>query len=329
MGTDAPIRWGILGTGTIAAAFAEALATLPGAALAAVGSRARETADAFADRFGIPRRHATYAALAADPEIDVVYVATPHALHHANAVQCLEAGKAVLCEKPLAVNAREARAMVDCARRRGLFLMEALWTRFLPAVRAVLSDVAAGAIGAPRLVAADFGFRSDPEPGGILHDPALGGGALLDVGVYPVALASWVLGRPDRVTALAHLGPGGVDEVSAVLLGFPGGATAVLHAAISVETPQEALIAGTDGLIRLHAPWWRATRATRTRPGAPDATIDLPFPGNGYQLEAAEVMRCLRAGERESPTLPLDGTVAVMETLDAVRERIGLRYPMD
>jgi len=324
-----PIRWGILGTGTIASTFAEALLSLPDAALAAVGSRREESARAFADRFGIPRRHASYESLAADPEVDVVYVATPHALHRANTIACLEAGKAVLCEKPFALNAREARDMVACARSRGLFLMEALWTRFLPALRAVGRDIAAGAIGVPTLVTADFGFHAEPEAGSILYDPAMGGGALLDVGVYPVALASWILGRPDRVSALARLGHGGVDEVTAVTLGFPGGALAQVHAAIRLGTPQEAVIAGTEGSLRIHTPWWRGVRVTRSRSDAPDVTTEHPFPGNGYQLEAAEVMRCLRAGLRESPVLPLDGTVAVMETLDLVRERIGLRYPAD
>jgi predicted dehydrogenase len=323
-----PLRWGIIGTGGMAAAFAEDLARLGGdAALVAVGSRARETAGAFADRFAIPRRHASAAALAADPEVDVAYVATPHALHREHSLLCLEAGKPVLCEKPFALSAREAREMVACARRRGLFLMEALWTRTLPAVREALALLAAGAIGAPRLCSADFGFHDEPRPGSILYERALGGGALLDVGVYPVALASWVLGRPERVEALARIGAGGVDEVTAAVLGYPGGALALLHAAIRLETPQEAVIAGDAGTLRLHAPWWKATRLTLARPGAADVTSEHPYPGAGFHLEAAEVARCLRAGLLESPLLPLDGTVAVMDTLDEIRARIGLRYP--
>ena len=322
----APVRWGILGTGTIAAAFAEALALLPDARLVAVGSRAAASAEAFGARFSIPRRHASYEALAADPDVDVVHVATPNGLHRGHALLCLEAGKAVLCEKPLAVTAREAADMVGCARRRGLFLMEAMWTRFLPVVREVRERVAAGAIGRPLMLAADFGFAADSDAG-ILFDPALGGGALLDVGVYGVSLSSWLLGRPDRIAALATLGPSGVDETIAATLGFPGGALASIEASICAETAQEATVTGTAGRIRLHAPWWRASRATLVRAGRADEEIVRPFEGSGYQLEAAEVGRCLRAGKRESEVMPLDESVSIMETLDAIRERGG--HPLD
>ncbi|MFO7171027.1 MAG: Gfo/Idh/MocA family oxidoreductase [Chloroflexota bacterium] len=323
------IRWGILGTGRIAGVFAEGLRELPDARLVAVGSRAQETADAFGDKYGVPRRHASYAALAEDPEVDAVYIATPHSSHAEETIRCLRAGKAVLCEKPFAINARQAAEMIAVARERGLFLMEAMWTRFLPLMGRVRELLAAGAIGEPRMVTSDFGFRTSFNPKGRLFDPALGGGALLDVGVYPVSLASMVLGEPERVSGLAHLGETGVDEQSAAVLGYGGGRLAVIWTAVRTNTPLESTILGTDGWIRIHRPSWRPTKMSLVRQGGDEEVIELPFTGNGYQFEAAEVMRCLREGRTESDILPLDETLAIMRTLDRIRESWGLRYPME
>jgi predicted dehydrogenase len=323
-----PIRWGILGTGTIARAMAAELRALPDAALLAVGSRAQATADAFAASFGIPRSYAAYELVADDPDVDVVYVATPHALHRQNALACLDAGKAVLCEKPFALNEREAREMVGAARARGGFLMEAMWTRFLPAVDEALRRVGAGEIGEVRMVSADFGFRDEePEPRSLLFDRLLGGGALLDVGVYPVWLAVHLLGEPQRVASLADVGATGVDEQCAAVLGFADGALATLHAAIRTETGQHAEISGTRGRIRLHAPWWRAAGFTLSRPDQPDQVVERPPEGSGYRHEAREVMRCVRAGLAESERMPHADTLRVMRTLDRIREPWGLRYP--
>lgn len=321
------VRWGILGTGRIATAFAEGLTSLPDAELAAVGSRSAGAAAGFAERFGAARHHGSYAALAADPDVDIIYVATPNALHHANSRLCLEAGKAVLCEKPFTLNAAEAHDLVQLARARHLFLMEAMWTRFLPALLEVRRLVSEEAIGELRLLSADFGFSKEYDPHHRLFNRSLGGGALLDVGIYLLSLAFFFFGAPAQIQSQAHLGPSGVDEITGLLLGYHNGGIAQLAAAITTTTPQEATLIGSAGSIRLHAEWWRATRYTITANGRPPETIDVPFQGNGYCHEAAEAMRCLRAGSLESTLMPLDETLAIIETMDRLRAGWGLRYP--
>src|SRR5215212_11391579 len=320
-------RWGILGTGNIASQFARGLAELDDAQLVAVGSRTAESAEAFGERFSAPHRHNSYAALASDPDIDAIYVATPHPLHHDNTIMCLEAGKAVLVEKPFAINAGQAQHMIATARARGVFLMEAMWTRFLPHVIRLRELLAAGAIGEVRMLQVDFGFRTSFNPQGRLFDLALGGGALLDVGIYPVSLASMIFGTPERVTGMAHLGETGVDEQSAMLFGYTGGRLALLSQAIRTNSPHEALLLGTNGKIRVHSSWWKATTITLSVDGRPDELIDLRSVGSGYNYEAAEVGRCLNAGLTESEVMPLDETLAIMRTLDEVRAQWGLRYP--
>ncbi len=323
------IRWGILGPGRIARKFAAGLGVLDDAALVAVGSRSQENADRFGDEFHVPRRHASYEALAEDPEVDAVYVATPHPFHKANSILCLEAGKAVLCEKPFTINAREAAEVIAVARERGVFLMEAMWTRFIPAIVKVREWLAAGAIGEVRMLAADFGFRGGRDPKGRLFNPELGGGALLDVGIYPVSLASMVFGGPpERIVSLAHLGETGVDEEAGIVFRHEGGRIAVLHTAISVTTSHSAHVMGTGGSIEIAPPFWKAERVVlRTATG--EERVELPLTGNGYNYEAAEVMDCLRAGRTESNIMPLDETLAIMKTLDTIRQQWGLTYPME
>lgn len=323
------IRWGILGTGNIANSFAKGLASVEDGSLVAVGSRSQESADAFADRYGAPKRHATYAGLVNDPEVDVIYIATPHAMHLENMLACLDAGKAVLCEKPFTINAAQAQQAIAHARSKGLFVMEAVWSRFLPLMDEIRRLLAAGEIGEVRMVTADFGFRTKFNPQGRLFNPAMGGGALLDVGIYPVSLAHMVLGAPKRVATLAELGETGVDEQSAYVLGYDSGALAVLSSAIRTKTPQEAMILGTEGSIRLHSPWWIPQKMTVQRSGAEPQEVEMRMTGNGYNYEIAEVQRCLRAGETESPLMALDETLATMRTMDALRAQWGLRYPME
>jgi len=323
-----PINWGILGTGSIAKKFAAGLTALSDAKLVAVGSRKQETADAFADEFDVPNRHASYEALADDPDVDVIYVATPHTFHKASSILCLEAGKAVLCEKPFTINAAEAEELIGVARERGVFLMEAMWSRFLPTLCKARELLAEGAIGEPRMLAADFGFRAGVDPERRLFNPALGGGALLDVGVYCVSLASMVFGGPPaRIASLATLGETGVDEQSAFILGHDNGELAVLYTAVRTQTGHEARIMGTEGHIHIPA-FWHATGLTLSS-GGEQKQIDAPFEGNGYNYEAAEVMECLRAGRRESDVMPLDETLSIMQTLDRIREQWGLKYPME
>ncbi len=322
-------RWGIAGTGRIAHDFARALHEVDGASIVAVGSRTAARADEFASEHDIGRAHGSYEALAADPSVDIVYVATPHSCHEPDTVLSLEHGKHVLCEKPFALNARQARHMAATARDRGLFLMEALWSRFLPSYRSICELVAAGAIGEPRLVEGEFGFRiPNPDPAHRLFDPDLGGGALLDLGVYPVHLATMVLGLPSEVSAQARLAPSGVDDTVVATLGYDGGALAVVRASLALDLPGHGRITGTEGSIEIAAPMHRPERLTVTTTAGVQA-VDCPPEGPGLAAQAREVHRCLEQGLLESPTLPLDETCGVLDVLDGIRAQIGVRYPGD
>lgn len=328
MKSQSIVRWGIFGTGNMASQLAVALARLPDARLVAVASRSIQRAELFADGAGIPHRYGSYRALLDDPDVDVVYVATPHTEHRENTLAALRAGKHVLCEKPLALNAAEAEEMVAEARRRGLFLMEGVWMRFLPLMDEVRALLASGALGEIRMLQADFGFRAEFDPHGRLFDLRLAGGSLLDVGIYPVNLASLAFGPPARVVSLAHLGETGVDEQAAVTLGYSGGLLAVLSSAIRVDTPNEAHLCGTDGSIKIHHRWWVPELMTVTV-GARQETLHRPKVGNGYGHEAEEVMRCIREDLGESPLMPLDESLVIMRTLDEIRGQWGLRYPSE
>ncbi|MBN1140161.1 MAG: Gfo/Idh/MocA family oxidoreductase [Anaerolineae bacterium] len=320
------IGWGILGAGSIARKFATDLKNLDDAALVAVGSRSGDKAASFADELGVTRAYGSYAGMVNDPEVDVVYVATPHPFHREHTILCLEAGKAVLCEKPMAVNAAQVREMVSCARRENVFMMEAMWTRFNPVTVQVRQWLAEGRIGEVRLLEVDFGFRAALNPEGRLFNPALAGGALLDVGIYVVAFAAMVLGRPPtQIQAAAHLGETGVDEQTGMVFKYDRGELALLSCAVRATTPQEARIVGTAGSIHMPA-FWHAPAATLAVPGQEPVVFTGDF---GYQYEAAEVMACLCAGLKESATMPLDESMTIAETMDEVRRQIGLRYPME
>ena len=315
------VRWGILGTGRIAAKFAAGLASLPEAELRAVGSRSHESAGKFAAQNGAARAFGSYQELVDDAEVDVVYVASPHSYHLEHTLLALESGKAVLCEKPLAMNGGQAEQMIRSARAKKLFLMEAMWTRFFPLVREAMDLIAAGTIGQVEILAADLGIHRTPETRYRLFTPELGGGALLDVGVYPVSLASWLFGRPSRVASLVHLGRHAVDETVAVILGYATGQMASLYAAITTETPKEAHLLGAAGSIRIHSNFVCPTHMTVQEEGRQARTIERKVAGNGMNYEAAEVMSCLRAGRQESEIMPLDESLAIMQTLDEIRAR--------
>ncbi|MCL4876063.1 MAG: Gfo/Idh/MocA family oxidoreductase [Anaerolineae bacterium] len=324
------IRWGILGTGMIAHKFAEGLRVLPDAVLTAIGSRSQAAADRFGDAFDVPHRHATYQDLASDSEVDVIYVSSPHPMHKEDTLLCLEAGKAVLCEKPFTMNSQESEAVIRAARERGLFLMEAMWTRYLPAVVRARQLLAEGVIGEVRMVQADFGFRAEVDPKHRLLNPDLGGGALLDVGIYTVSLASMVFGQqPAEINSQVYLGSTGVDELSGTIFRYPAGQIAVLSSSLQINTPHDAVIIGTKGSIRIHPSFWCTDGMTLTLDGQPEQVMNLPRVGNGYNYEAAEVMACLRAGKRESEVMPLDETLAIMQTLDRIRALWGLKYPTE
>lgn len=237
-------------------------------------------------------------------------------------------GKAVLVEKPFAINADEAQEMVNLARRKKVFLMEAMWTRYLPAIVRARELIASGAIGEVRMLNADFGFRTNLDPKGRLFDLALGGGALLDVGIYPLSLASAILGTPKTIATAGHLGETGADEQVAIVLGYNQGQLALLSAATRTNTIHQALIYGTEGSI--HIPdWWHAQKLTLSVSGKAPETFDIPHLGNGYAHEAIEVAQCLRAGKLESAIMPLDETLSIIRTMDTIRTQWGLKYPTE
>ncbi|MDT0435108.1 MULTISPECIES: Gfo/Idh/MocA family protein [Streptomyces] len=328
--TAQSVRWGILATGGIAAAFTGALVDLPDAEVVAVASRTEASAKGFAERFGIPRAYGDWASLAADEDVDVVYVATPHSAHRAAAGLCLEAGRDVLCEKAFTLNAREAGELVALARAHDRFLMEAMWMYCHPLVRRLKALVDDGAIGEIRTVQADFGLAGPFPPSHRLRDPAQGGGALLDLGVYPVSFAQLLLGEPSEVAARAVLSEEGVDLQTGAVLSFDSGALATVHCSLTGGTPVAASVTGSAGRIDVPDGFFFPERFVLHRDGRDpqEFTADpADGPRDTLRHEAGEVMRALRAGERESPLVPLDGSLAVMRTLDAVRERIGVRYP--
>jgi predicted dehydrogenase len=313
-----PLRWGIIGTGWIASSFAKDLALTDSGTVAAVGSRSQEGADRFADAYGVPSRHDSYEALVADPEVTAVYVATPHPMHHANTLLALEAGKPVLVEKAFTMNAEEARDLVRVAREKRLFLMEAMWTRFLPHVREIRRLIADGALGEVTTVFADHGqwFAKNPEHR--LFAPELGGGALLDLGVYPVSFASMLLGTPTEIKAVIQPAFTGVDGQVAMAFGYANGAQAVLHCTSGAQGPTSAAIVGTEARIEVEGNFYSPSRFRLiTRDGAVTDYRD-PHEGHGLRHEADEVARCVAEGLLESPLMPLDETVSIMETMDAV-----------
>ena len=318
------IRWGILGTGSIAKKFAQGLMSAEGANLVAVGSRSQQTAATFADQFNVPTRYSSYRDLTQDPSVDLIYIATPHPFHCVNTVLCLENGKGVLCEKPFAINRQEAELMVRTAQENDTFLMEGMWTRFLPAVVRLRQLLSEGVIGEVRMLTADFGFRAGLTPEGRLFNLELGGGALLDVGVYTVSLASMLFGKPEKISSLAHIGKTGVDEQAGIVLLHSKGELAVLNTAVRTTTPQEAVLMGTEGSIKICSPWWVPSQLELK-----GKTIDLPFNGNGFNYEAVEAMNCIQSGRTESKIIPHQETLSIMDTLDQIRHQWGLIYPTE
>jgi predicted dehydrogenase len=324
------IRWGILGTGHIAHTFARDLALVDNAVLQAVGSRNADRAQAFADAFDIPRHHGSYEALAADDDVDVIYVATPHPAHMENMITCLDGGKAVLCEKPFTMNAREAQTVFEHARRHGLFVMEGMWTRCFPVIQEVTRRVHNGDLGALRHIDAGFCEKRSFDAEHRLYRKTLGGGALLDLGVYPLSFAQLLMGsEPDVSAARAIIGNTGVDEHTVMLLAGGNQATAALSCSFQVTIPRSAVVAGTAATLEIPAPWTRPERAVLSAEGRTLEEIVQPIEGHGFVYEAREVMRCLNEGATESPLISHEDTLSVMRVMDAVRDHIGLRYPAD
>ncbi|MDB5936205.1 MAG: dehydrogenase [Massilia sp.] len=322
------VRWGILGTGKIARAFAEALKYTPGAVLAGVASRSADNAEAFAREFGAAAGYGSYQALADADDVDIIYIGTPHPMHAENALMALNAGKGVLCEKAFTMNRREAEEVVALAREKNLFLMEAMWTRFMPALAEVRRIVASGEIGAVHQVTADFGFVATQGPEHRVFNPSLGGGALLDLGIYPLSIAAALLGPVASVRAQAEMGSTGVDIETAFTLRHSGGGVSACTCSLRTRTPCELTVSGANGHVRMNTQFHRARSITVLADGQ-TRTVDTPFIGNGYAHEAVEAQRCFLAGMIESPGMTHEETLALMGVMDSIREQIGLRYPAD
>ncbi|MEV0649838.1 Gfo/Idh/MocA family oxidoreductase [Phytomonospora sp. NPDC050363] len=318
------IRWGILATGGIAASFTKDLRHAPDAEVVAVGSRTEESARVFAEAHGIPRAHGSWAELAADPDVDIVYIANTHNAHFAAAETCLKAGKAVLCEKPLTLNRAQAQGLVDLAGERGLFFMEAMWMRTIPAILKLNELVAEGAIGPVRSVRADFSLGGPFEPEHRLRDPELAGGGLLDLGVYPVSFAHMILGAPDTIAVSGWKTPEGVDAMAGMVLGYER-AVAVLSCGIEASSATVASVGGPLGHIEVPNPFFRPGSLRLTRGGEVEE-IEVPYLGGGMVHEAIEAMRCLRAGLTQSPLIPWQSTLEVMGILDEARRQLGVVY---
>lgn len=325
------IRWGILGCGKIANKFASDLKLVKDAQLTAIASRSSEKCAAFSKEYRPVHAFNSYEALVECAEVDVIYVATPHSMHHENVMLCLRNGKAVLCEKAFALNLAHAREMVEFARKQKVFLMEAFWTKFLPQYEKVMEIIRAGRIGAVRFIQSDFGFKAPEPKAQRLYDPVLGGGSLLDIGIYPVFLAQSILGKPTQVHAFITPYESGVDEQCAMTMKFAGGALAVLSSTFAVETPVEAMIAGTEGRIVMRNRFHNAMGTIELVIGRQDP---LPIEvlreeGFGYQFEARHVNDCLRRGLTESPVMTHADTLMLMETLDRIRKACGVQYDVD
>lgn len=323
------VRWGILGTGKVARAFAEALIDTPGAVLAGVASRSIDSAEAFAREFGAAAGYGSYQVLADASDIDIIYIGTPHPMHAENALMALTAGKGVLCEKAFTMNRREAEAVVALARAKKLFLMEAMWTRFMPALAEVRRIIASGEIGPVHQLTADFGFTATQGPEHRVFNPELGGGALLDLGIYPLSIAAALLGPVASVRAQAEMGATGVDVSTGFTLMHEGGGMSVCACSLRARTPCELTVSGELGHVRMNTQFHRSQSVSVMLADGTARTVQTPFIGNGYAHEAIEAQRCFLAGQIESPGMTHDETLALMGVMDAIREQIGLKYAAD
>jgi predicted dehydrogenase len=322
-------NWGILGPGRIAQQFAAGLKVIDDAALYAVASSSSERAQAFAAQHGGEKTYTSYEALVNDPQVDAIYIATPHRFHIENALLCLKAGKPVLCEKPLTVNAAETQQLIETARAHKVFLMEALWTRYLPIYQPIREWLDAKAIGDLKLLVSTFGITVPTDQGDRWLNPELAGGTLLDMGVYPIAVSQWIMGQmPQSFSAQAYLGRTGVDELTAGLLKYENGVISQFHSSFITDGANDFVIYGSSGHIRIHAAYWAATQATLVTSDQ-TLTVSKPFRDGGFEYQTEEAMRCIRAGLLESPGMTHADTLANMQLMDNIRAEIGLRYPFE
>ncbi len=326
-------NWGIIAPGRIARKFADDLRLVPGAKLHAVASTNLGRAEEFAKIYDVPHVFGKYEDIVKCPDLDVVYIATPHTGHCAATVMCLENGLPVLCEKAFAMNLAEAKLMTSSARKNGVFLMEALWTRFIPAVREVFNLLKNNEIGEVHTIRSSFGFHAPFDPEWRIFNKKLGGGSLLDVGVYPILLSNFVFGKPKTrdILAAATFTETGVDKDCAMIFKFDGGKLSILNSTISSNVPMIAQIFGKKGTITLHPRWHHTQKISISEFDDPNRTeivrdLEFPYEGWGYSFEQIHVMECLQQNLKESPLVPLKFSEDLMATLDAVRGKIGLKY---
>ena len=322
-------NWGIISPGRIAHTFAKASQAVPDARIYAVASSSQRRADDFAREYGAAKAYDDYAALVADPDVDAVYISSLHHQHFAHALMALEAGKPVLCEKPLTVNAAETQKLIETAREKNLFLMEAVWTRYLPIYGKVRKWLDDGKIGDVTLLQSSFGFNPGRDERGRLLNPDLAGGTLLDIGIYPITVSQWVLGaNPISFNAHALIGNTGVDELLAVDLVYENGVVSQFTSTFLTNAENAFHIYGTKGHIRIHANFWGATEATLIVDGK-EKTKKKPFKVNGFEYEIEDAMRCIRAELLESPSMPHADSLATMTLMDNIRAEIGVKYPFE
>lgn len=317
---------GIIGPGKIARKFAEALQLTGNVQLGAVASRDNNKAKQFAETFKCPKIYDSYEALMQDPDIDIIYIATPHAFHCEQTILCLQHKKAVLCEKPMALNATQVSKMIQASKDNQCFLMEALWTRFLPWLQAVMEIINKGMIGEVKYVRADFGFKAEYSPEGRLFDTKLGGGSLLDIGIYPLFLCQQILSKPKHIIASGNIDKRGADISCHTVLQYDNGGAGIITAMLDCDTPQTAEIAGTEGMIRIPSRWHRVSGFEWRRIGEDWQTITLPALTNGFEFQVAEVIRCLDNNVIESPLLPHVFSLQLSETMDEIRKQTGVFY---
>jgi predicted dehydrogenase len=320
-------NWSILGCGKIARKFSNDLKLLPNARLYAVASRDFQKAADFAAELGYEKAYGSYEEMVADPLVDVVYVATPHSHHHEHVLLCLQYGKAVLNEKAFALTLKEAKEMVDTARNKGVFLMEAFWTRFQPGFVKTLEIIRSGELGTLKLVRSDFAFNAPKDPDKRLYNVELGGGSLLDIGIYPVFAALSVLGKPEKIKALATFASTGAEESIAMAFQYKGGELASLFSSFATNSFVTTEYNCEHGSVRMARRWMAPTTITVWHDDNREETFNFEQPGNGYQYEAAHVMECLDAGMTESDLLPLGFSLDLMETLDRIRQEAGIVFP--
>lgn len=321
-----PCRWGIIGPGKIAQKFAEAIPFAGHAVLQAVASRNGQRSREFAEKYGAAKWYDNYESLIADPDIDAIYIATPHAFHTENALLCLNQGKPVLCEKPMALNRKQVQQMVNASQQNNTFLMEAMWTRFLPAIEKVLELVNQGSIGTVKYVRGDFGFHTPFDPNSRLFNMELGGGSVLDIGIYPLFLCLTVLGRPDYITATGKLAATGADESCLAVLQYENGATASAFSTVNAYTSLTAEIGGTEGTITIPSAWYKNNTFKLHRMGEEAQNFTFDAVTNGFEYQIREVMRCLEQGLTESPAMSHEFSLLLSETMDTIRQRIGVKY---